>query len=67
MKTNDIDFRLIVDDPADGQWNMAVDEALLESVSDGSSGPVVRLYGFEPATLSVGGSSRLLRSSTSIA
>lgn len=54
MKTNEIDFRLIVDDPADGQWNMAVDEALLETVSNGSSAPVVRLYGFDPATLSVG-------------
>ena len=54
MKTNEIEFRLIIDDPEDGQWNMAVDEALLEAVSSGSSAPVVRLYGFEPATLSVG-------------
>ncbi len=46
--------RLIVEGAADGRWNMAVDEALLESVSSGASGPVVRLYGFEPATLSVG-------------
>ncbi len=46
--------RLITQEPADGRWNMAVDEALLESVSSGASGPVVRLYGFEPATLSVG-------------
>lgn len=46
--------RLIVHGQADGRWNMAVDEALLESVSSGTSGPVIRLYGFEPATLSVG-------------
>ena len=46
--------RLITQEPADGRWNMAVDEALLESVSSGASGPIVRLYGFEPATLSVG-------------
>jgi len=33
---------------------MAVDEALLEAVGSGQSGPVVRLYGFSPATLSLG-------------
>lgn len=49
-----LQFRLIVDEPNEGQWNMAVDEALLESVSAGDSPPVIRLYGFEPATLSVG-------------
>lgn len=47
-------FRLIVEEPNDGQWNMAVDEALLESVSAGDSPPVIRLYGFDPPTLSVG-------------
>ena len=45
-------FRLILHDPQDGRWNMAVDEALLEGVAEGE--PVVRLYGFSPATLSVG-------------
>ncbi|HUX19870.1 MAG TPA: biotin/lipoate A/B protein ligase family protein [Spirochaetia bacterium] len=54
MNSNDIEFRLIVDDPADGQWNMAVDETLLEVVGSGEGFPVIRLYGFEPATLSVG-------------
>ena len=33
---------------------MAIDEALLEAVGNGRSGPVVRLYGFSPATLSLG-------------
>ncbi len=33
---------------------MAIDEALLEAVGSGQSGPVVRLYGFSPATLSLG-------------
>ncbi|NOY08153.1 MAG: lipoate--protein ligase family protein [Spirochaetes bacterium] len=33
---------------------MAVDEALLESVGAGKSGPVIRLYGFSPAALSFG-------------
>ncbi len=37
-----------------GQFDMAVDEALLESVGAGESGPVVRLYGFSPAALSFG-------------
>lgn len=54
MNNDEIEFRLIVDNPGDGQWNMAVDEALLEEVSSGGSAPVIRLYGFEPATLSVG-------------
>lgn len=49
-----VTFRLIVDEPADGRWNMAVDEALLESVTEQGAAPVVRLYGFEPPTLSVG-------------
>lgn len=47
-------FRLILGGPQEGRWNMAVDEALLEAVSAGESPPVIRLYGFEPATLSVG-------------
>ena len=33
---------------------MAVDEALAEAVGNGDSPPVVRLYGFFPATLSLG-------------
>jgi lipoate-protein ligase A len=36
-----------------GALNMALDEALLESVIAGS-GPVIRLYTWEPATLSLG-------------
>jgi lipoate-protein ligase A len=46
--------RVIVDDqPASGAWNMAVDEALLESVVAG--GPcTVRWYGWDLATLSIG-------------
>jgi lipoate-protein ligase A len=47
-------FRLILDAPAEGQRNMAVDEALLESVGSGRSPATVRLYGFRPATLSFG-------------
>ena len=47
-----LDCRLIVDEPAEGAWNMAVDEALLESAIGG--GPAtLRVYRWEP-TLSLG-------------
>lgn len=43
----------IRDLPASGSWNMAVDEALLASAwRDGTA--TLRLYGWEPATLSLG-------------
>lgn len=47
-------FRLIVNSPAEGQWNMAVDELLMEEVGLGHSPPVIRLYGFSPPTVSLG-------------
>jgi lipoate-protein ligase A len=47
-------FRLLRDAPRHGQENMAIDEALLESVGDGRSPPTLRLYGFAPPTLSLG-------------
>jgi lipoate-protein ligase A len=47
-------FRLILDEPGDGQLNMAVDEALMESVGNGDSPASLRLYGFDPPTLSFG-------------
>ena len=47
-------FRLIVHPRMEGQLDMAVDEALAEAVGSGASGPVVRLYGFSPPTLSLG-------------
>ena len=47
-------FRLILDEPGDGQLNMAVDEALMESVGNAESPATVRLYGFAPPTLSFG-------------
>ena len=37
-----------------GEWNMAVDEAILEAVEEGKSPPTLRLYGWEPACLSIG-------------
>jgi lipoate-protein ligase A len=38
----------------DGRLDMAVDESLAEACGRGESPPVVRLYGFLPATLSLG-------------
>ncbi len=47
-------WRVIENPPAQGAWNMAVDEAILESVAAGDSFPTLRLYAWEPACLSLG-------------
>jgi len=47
-------WRLIEHPPAEGAWNMAVDESLLESVYDGEGMPILRLYAWQPACLSLG-------------
>jgi lipoate-protein ligase A len=47
-------WRLIVSPPAEGADNMAIDEAILESVTDGTELPTLRLYAWEPACLSIG-------------
>ncbi len=47
-------FRLILDGPNEGAFNMAVDEALFLSASDSPGIATVRLYGFEPPTVSFG-------------
>jgi lipoate-protein ligase A len=51
-----MEWRLIVDPPAAGAWNMAVDEALAEAVEAGASPPVLRLYRWAPPCLSLGAS-----------
>lgn len=48
------DWRIIYDRPAGGAMNMAVDEAILESVVNGSSLPTLRLYAWEPPCVSLG-------------
>jgi len=45
--------RLIVDEPASGAWNMAVDEALLESAATDNV-CTLRFYGWSEPTLSLG-------------
>ncbi|MBW6465553.1 MAG: lipoate--protein ligase family protein [Brevefilum sp.] len=47
-------WRLIEHPPAQGAWNMAVDEAILESVYNNQSLPTLRLYAWQPACLSLG-------------
>ncbi len=52
-------WRLIEHPPANGAWNMAVDEAILEAVYKNESPPTLRLYAWEPACLSLGHAQRL--------
>jgi lipoate-protein ligase A len=49
-------WRLILDPPSDGAWNMAVDEALLRACDTGTAtfDTTLRLYGWRPAALSLG-------------
>jgi lipoate-protein ligase A len=46
-------WRLLDTPPAPGAWNMAVDEALADSVRDGGP-PVLRVYRWSPPCLSLG-------------
>lgn len=47
-------WRLIHSQPANGAFNMALDEAILESVSSGQAPPTLRLYAWDPPCLSLG-------------
>ena len=47
-------WRLLITSPAHGAWNMAVDEALLESSSQDRTISTLRMYAWEPACLSLG-------------
>jgi lipoate-protein ligase A len=47
-------FRLLQTGHHRGFYNMGLDEALLEAVSGGKSLPVLRFYGWNPPTVSVG-------------
>ncbi|MGB9590983.1 MAG: lipoate--protein ligase family protein [Candidatus Kryptoniota bacterium] len=51
MLTN---WRLILTSPAAGDWNMAVDEAILEAVGRDLAPPTLRLYAWQPPCLSLG-------------
>jgi lipoate-protein ligase A len=47
-------WRLLSNSPAQGVWNMAVDEAVFIAVGRGESPPTLRLYSWEPPCLSLG-------------
>lgn len=46
-------MRLLLSEPAHGSWNMALDEALMDSVRAGAE-PALRFYRWRPACLSLG-------------
>jgi lipoate-protein ligase A len=54
MKMQKDTWRLLITSPASGDWNMAVDEAILESAGRGDSLPTLRLYAWDPPCLSLG-------------
>jgi lipoyl(octanoyl) transferase len=47
-------WRLLLMPPASGAWNMAVDEAILESCGKKETLPTLRLYAWDPPCLSLG-------------
>lgn len=47
-------WRLIKTPPAPGDWNMAVDEVILESIGQGYALPTLRLFAWDPPCLSLG-------------
>lgn len=47
-------WRLLNTGRSDGPTNMAIDEAISESVAAGESQPALRFYGWQPACLSLG-------------
>lgn len=47
-------WRLLLCEAQNGAWNMAVDEALLFATASHQSLPTLRLYGWQPACLSLG-------------
>ncbi len=47
-------WRLIINKPAPGSWNMAVDESILEHVAQKNTPPTLRLYAWDPYCLSLG-------------
>lgn len=54
MHTSPTKWRLLITQPAPGAWNMAVDEAILETTRRGEVAPTLRLYAWDPPCLSLG-------------
>ncbi len=53
-----MDWRFLDTGKADGATNMGLDEALLQGVARGDAPPTVRVYAWEPPTVSIGHSQR---------
>ncbi len=47
-------WRYLITPPARGEWNMAIDEAILQSLGDEGMVPTLRLYAWHKPCLSVG-------------
>ncbi len=48
-------WRLMIErGPRTGAWNMALDEAIMDAVAEGSAPPTLRFYAWEPPCLSLG-------------
>jgi lipoate-protein ligase A len=47
-------WRLIISTPGTGAWNMAMDEAILESATHKTSPPTLRFYAWSPPCISLG-------------
>jgi lipoate-protein ligase A len=47
-------WRLLIDEPSSGAENMAVDEAILQARAEGHVEPTLRLYRWQPPTVSLG-------------
>lgn len=54
MRSEERSWRLIHSGQLTGAMNMALDDALLHSVADGRSTPVLRIYRWQPAALTIG-------------
>ncbi len=52
--TNKKVWRLLIDDPQDGAWNMAVDEAILCQRKNGETLSTLRIYSWQRRTVSLG-------------
>lgn len=54
MPADNKPFRLLIDPPQDGATNMALDETLLEHMDGARVSPTLRLYRWNPPTISLG-------------
>ena len=60
MKKENIHWRLLINSPHDGIWNMALDESILETVARKEVIPTLRLYAWNPYCLSLGQAQSIL-------